>query len=100
MSDHKTVYLDLDIQKPVAQISSFTFRLLNKIYFTYFNNYITTVFLNFEHLDLTSLVSHYNSTLSSLLDKHDRKKMFIPQLVLPIHLLCLIFYMNVRKGDK
>ena len=72
--DHKIVYIDLDIQKPVAQKSSITFRPLNKINLTVFNNDITATFLNFEHLDLNSLVLHFNSTLSSLLDKHAPKK--------------------------
>ena len=36
ISYHRTVYIDLDIQKPVAQKSSFTFRSLNKINFTDF----------------------------------------------------------------
>ena len=74
ISDHKTVNIDLDILKPVAQKSSFTFRPLNKIYFTDLNNNITAAFSNFEHHDLNSLVSHYNSTLSSLLDKHTPEK--------------------------
>ena len=58
ISDHKTTYIDLDIIKSVAQKSSFTFRPLNKINFTDFNNDITAAFSNFEHLDLNSLVSH------------------------------------------
>ena len=73
ISDYKTVYIDLDIQKPVAQKSSFTFRPLNNINFR-FNNDIITAFSNFEHLDLNSFESHFNSTLSSLLYKHAPKK--------------------------
>ena len=101
ISNHKTVYIDFDIQKPVAQKSSFTFRPLNKINFTDFNNDITAAFSNFEHLDLNSLVTHFNFILSSLLNKHAlEKKLFILQLVPPIHGLHLIFYMNVRKSDN
>ena len=74
ISNHKTVYIDLNIQIPVAQKLSFTFRPLNKINFTDFYNDITATFSNFEHLDLNSLVSHFNSTLSSLLDKHAPEK--------------------------
>ena len=64
----------MNIQKPVGQKSSFTFHPLNKINFTDFNNDITAAFSNFEHLDFDSLVSHFNSTLSSLLDKHATEK--------------------------
>ena len=95
ISDHKTVYIDLDIQKPVAQKSSFTFRPQHKIDFTDFNNDITASFSNFENLILICLNHILNSTLSSLLDKHAPEKLFIPQLVLPIHGLRLIFYVNV-----
>ena len=101
ISDRKTVYIDLDIQTPAAQKFSFTFRPLNEINFTDFNSDITAAFSNFEHLDLNSLVSHFNSTLSPLLDKHaPEKKLFTLQLVSLIHGLRLIFYMNVRKGDN
>ena len=101
ISDHKTVYIDLDFQKPVAQKSSFTFRPLSKINFADFNNDIITAFSNFDHIDLNSLVSHFNSTLSSLLDKYaPEKKLFRPQLVPSIHGSRLIFYMNVGKGGK
>ena len=75
ISDYKIVYIDIDIQKLVAQKSSFTFCLIKKINFkinvTDFNNDITAAFSNFEHLDLNSL---FNSTLSSLLDKHAPEK--------------------------
>ena len=74
ISDDKTVYIDLDIQKPIAQKSFSTFRPLNKINFTDFSNDITAAFSNFEHLDLNSLISHFNSTLSSLLGKHTPEK--------------------------
>ena len=74
ISDHKTIYIDLDIPKPVAKKFSFTFRHLNKITFTDFNNDIAAAFSNFEHLDLNSFVSHFQSTLSSLLDKHTSEK--------------------------
>ena len=74
ISDHKTVYINLDIQKPVARKSSFKFRPLKKINFSDFNNDITAAFSNFEHFDLNSLVSHFNATLSSLLDKHALEK--------------------------
>ena len=100
ISDQKTVYIDLDIQKPVAEKSLFTFRPSNKINFTDFNNDITAAFLNFEHLDLKSLVTHFNSLCHHYLINMLRKKLFIPQLVLPIHSVHLIFYMNVRKGDN
>ena len=70
----KSVYIDLDIPKPVAQKSSFIFRSLNKINFTDLNNDITAAFSNFEYLDLNSLVSHFNLTLSSLLAKHILEK--------------------------
>ena len=52
ISDHKTVYIDLDLQKQVAQKSSFTFHPSNKINFKDFNNDIIAAFSNFEHLDL------------------------------------------------
>ena len=52
ISDQKTVHIDLDIQKPLAQKSSFTFRPLNKNNFTDFNKDITAAFSNFEHVDL------------------------------------------------
>ena len=55
ISDHKTVYVDLDIQKPVAQKSYFTFHPLNKINFTDFNNDITAAFSKFEHFDFNSI---------------------------------------------
>ena len=51
ISGYKTVYIDPDIQKPVAQKSSFTFSPLNKINVTNFYNDITAAFSNFEHFD-------------------------------------------------
>ena len=50
ISDHKTVYIDLKIRKPLAQKSSFTFRSLNKINFTDFN--ITLLLLSFRILNI------------------------------------------------
>ena len=44
ISDLKAVYNDLDFPKSVAQKSSFTFRPLNKINFTDFDNDIATAF--------------------------------------------------------
>ena len=76
ISDHLTAYIDLDIQKPIAQKFSFTFRPLNKISFTDFKNDIAdaAAFSNFEHFDLNLLASYFNSTLSSLLNKHAPEK--------------------------
>ena len=74
ISDHKTVYIDIDIPKPVIQKSSFSFRPLKQINFAEFNNDAAAAFSNFEHFDLNSLVSHFNSTLSLLLDKHAPEK--------------------------
>ena len=42
--------------------------------FTNFNNDIAAAFLNFEHLDLNSLVSYFNLMLSLLLDKYTLEK--------------------------
>ena len=63
ISDNKTVYNDLDIQKLVAQKSSFIFHPLNKISFIDFNNDITAAFSNCENFDPNSLISHFNSTV-------------------------------------
>ena len=100
ISDHKAVYIDLDIQKPVAQKSSFTFRPLNKSNFTDFNNDIAAAFrilnieilINLYHI-LIQFCHHY---LINML----QKKLFIPQLVPPIHGLRLIIYKNIRRVDN
>ena len=47
---------------------------LNEINLTDFNNDITAAFSNFEHFDFNLLLSHFNSTSSSLLDKHAPEK--------------------------
>ena len=100
ISNHKTVYIDLDIQKLVARKLSFSFRPLNKINLTDFNNDINAAFSNFEHFELNSLVSHFNSTLSSLRDKYAPEKTVHITTRSTIHDLHLIFYMNNRKGGN
>ena len=57
ISSNKTICIDLDFNKSVAQKLFFTFRLLSKIDFTYFNNDVTAAFSNFEHLDLFTCIT-------------------------------------------
>ena len=58
------IYRSPHIKKP------FPYRRINNINYTQFNQDISVVFSNFEHLDLDSLVNYFNSTLSSIFDKY------------------------------
>ena len=49
---------------------TFSYRRINNINFTPFNQDISVAFSNFEHFDLDSLVNYYNSTLLFVLDKY------------------------------
>ena len=69
ISDHKTVCADLNLAKPHIK-KPFPYRRINNINYTQFNQDISVVFSNFEHLDLDSLVNYFNSTLSSIFDKY------------------------------
>jgi hypothetical protein len=70
ISDHLSVIAQLDIPKSKTSKTTFTYRPLKSIDTDLFSNDIKSAFSNYASLDINSLVTLYNSTLSSLLDKH------------------------------
>ena len=63
ISDHKTICGDLNLPKPHIKEKTFSYRRINNINFTQFNQDISVTFSNFEHFNLDSLVNYYNSIL-------------------------------------
>ena len=70
ISDHKTVCVDIDLPKPIVNKVTFSDRLINKINFTEFNQDISNAFSNLNNFNLKSLIDHFNSNMSLILDKH------------------------------
>ena len=68
ISDHKTVYVDIVLPKPIANKVTFSYRPINKINFTQFNQNIFNAFSNLDNFNLESLIDHFNSNMSSILD--------------------------------
>ena len=69
-SDHKTVCVDIDLPKPNINKVTFSYRPSNKINFTDFNQDISNAFSNTDNFNLDSLIDHFYSNLSLILDKY------------------------------
>ena len=70
ISDHKTVCLHIDLPKPNINKVTFSYRPINKINFTDFNQDISIAFSNIDNFNLDSLIDHFNSNMSLILDKY------------------------------
>ena len=70
ISDHKTVCVDIDLPKPNINKVTFSYRQINKINFTDFNQAISNAFSNIDNFNLDSLIYHFNSNMSLILDKY------------------------------
>jgi hypothetical protein len=70
ISDHVGIIAQLDIPKTKSSKTTFTYRPIKSIDIEQFSNDIRCAFSNYDSLDIDSLTTLYNSTLSSLLDKH------------------------------
>ena len=62
--------VDIDLPKPTVNKVTFFYRLINKINFTEFNQNISNAFSKLDNFDLESLIDHFNSNMSSILDKY------------------------------
>ena len=70
ISDHKTVCVDIDLPKPNINKVTFSNRPINKINFIDFNQDISNAFSNIDNFNLDSLIDHFNSNMSLILDKY------------------------------
>ena len=70
ISDYKTICIDLNLPKSHIKKKTFSYRQINNINFTQFNQDISVAFSNIEHFDLDSLVNYYNATLPFVSDKY------------------------------
>ena len=70
ISDHKTVCVDTDLPKPAVNKVTFSCRPISKINFTDFNQDISNAFSNIDNFNLDSLIDHFNSNMSLILDKY------------------------------
>ena len=70
ISDHKTVCVEIDLPKPYTNKVTFSYRLINKINFTDFNQDMCKAFSNIDNFNLDLLIHHFNSNMSLILDKY------------------------------
>ena len=70
ISDHKTVCVDIDLQKPTINKVTFSYRSINKINFTEFKQDMSNAFSKLDNFNLESLIDHFNSSMFSILDKY------------------------------
>ena len=74
ISNHKTVSVDTDLPKPTVNKVTFSYCSINKINFTEFNQDISNAFSKLDNFDLELLMDHFNSNMSSILDKYSPLK--------------------------
>ena len=70
ISYNKTVCVDTDLPKPTVNKVTFSYRSINKINFTEFNQDISNAFSKLANFDLESVIDHFNFNLFSILDKY------------------------------
>ena len=70
ISDHKTVCVDINLPKPTVNKVTFSYHPINKINFTEFNQDKSNAFSNLDNFDLESLIDHFSSNMSAILDKY------------------------------
>ena len=68
--DHKTVCVDIDLPKPAFNKVTFSYRPINKINFAEFNQDVSNAFFKLDNFNLESLIDHFNSNMTSILDKY------------------------------
>ena len=72
ISDHKTVCIDINLLKPTVNKVTFSYRPINKINFIEFNQDLSNAFSNLDNFSPESLLDHFNSNMSSILNKYTR----------------------------
>ena len=70
ISNHRTACVEIDLPKPTVNKVTFSYRPINKINFTEFNQDMSKVFSNLDNFNLESLIDYFNSSMSLLLDKY------------------------------
>ena len=60
----------IDLPKPNKNKVTFSYRPINNINFTDFNQDISNAFSNIDNFNLDSLIDHFNSNMSLILDKY------------------------------
>ena len=68
ISGHKTVCADIDLLKQTVNKVTFSYCLSNKINLTEFIQDISDEFSNLDNFNLESLIGHFNSNISLILD--------------------------------
>ena len=76
ISDHKTVCVDIDLSKPNINKVTFSYRQINKINLTDFNQDTSNAFSTIDIFNLDSLIDHFNSNMPLILDKYAPLKTF------------------------
>ena len=62
--------VDIDLPKPTVNKVTFSYRPINTINFTEFNQDIFNAFSNVNNFNLESLIDHFISNMSLILDKY------------------------------
>ena len=70
ISDHKTAYVNTDFPKPNINKVTFSYRPINNINLTDFNQDISNAFSNIDNFNLDSPIDHFNSNMSLILVKY------------------------------
>ena len=70
ISDHKTVYVDIDLPNPTVNKGTFSCHPIHKINFTEFNQDISNAFSNLGNFNRDSLVDHFAFCMPLILDKY------------------------------
>ena len=70
ISDHKTLSVDTDLPKPTVNKVTFFYRPINKINFYRVKSRYIQCFSMLDNLNLESLIDHFRSNMSSILDKY------------------------------
>ena len=98
ISDHKNVCIDIDHPKPTVNKVTFSYRPINKINFTEFNQDISNAFSKLDNFDLESLIYYFNSNMSLILDKYAplRTVTVKPRISNP----CFTSYLLSEKGKR
>ena len=70
ISDHKTVCIDIGHSKPNVNKVTFSYRPINKINFTEFNQDMSIAFSSLANFNLNSLINQFSPNMSLILDKN------------------------------
>ena len=68
--DHKNACVDIDLPKPTVNKVTVSYCPIDKINFIEFNQDISNGFSNLDNFNLDSLIDHFHSNISLILDKY------------------------------